>query len=384
MSEMSLARTLIEEAIKNQSKTLDLGNCGLTDESTELKLLAECSFLEVLNLGISYFDQEGKSLKSKNKGERNQLRTIPLSLPSGLLSLSFYENQISKIENLNHLSNLRQLILYNNQISRIENLDKLTNLRQLYLRFNQISKIENLDYLPNLSQLELSYNLIQKIENLDKLTNLSQLELSRNRISKIENLDHLPNLRQIYLGKNRISKIENLSMLNKLSELHLWDNQIQDVLPLKNLINQLDIIDLSNNPLEKLNFAEYSKIDIWKSYFNDLEKTETIKVPISYIKVNIIGDGRIGKSQFINFLSNKTLKKGEDETPGVKTTLRTFDKYTLNLWDFGGQNYYHGSHRIMIREQDVNVVMWSRFRKKSNTDETEAKCRCKTFSNLLK
>ena len=156
MSEKSLALKLIEEAIQNQSKFLDLGNCGLTDESPELKLLAECSFLEVLNLGISYFDQEGKSLKSKNKGERNQLRTIPLSLPPSLLNLSFYRNQITKIENL----------------------DKLTSLRQLNLRFNQISKIENLDALANLSELGLSSNQISKIENLDKLTQLSELYLS--------------------------------------------------------------------------------------------------------------------------------------------------------------------------------------------------------------
>ena len=259
MSEMSLARTLIEEAIKNQSKTLDLGNCGLTDESPELKLLEKCDFLDELNFSTYFRNIDGLIGESANLLENNKLKSIPPLLPINLLVLN--------------------------------------------------------------------------------------------------------------LNNNRISKIENLEKLTKLSQLNLRDNQIQDVLPLKNLINQLDIIDLSNNPLEKLNFTEYSKIDIWKSYFKDLEKTETIKVPISYIKVNIIGDGRIGKSQFINFLSNKTLKKGEDETPGVKTTLRTFDKYTLNLWDFGGQNYYHGSHRIMIREQDVNVVMWSRFRKKSNTDE---------------
>jgi hypothetical protein len=44
MPEKSPALTLIEVAIKTQSKTLDLGNCGLTDESPELKLLAEVSF----------------------------------------------------------------------------------------------------------------------------------------------------------------------------------------------------------------------------------------------------------------------------------------------------------------------------------------------------
>ena len=39
--------------------------------------------------------------------------------------------------------NITELYLSNNQISKIENLDKLTNLRVLYLGFNKISKIEN-------------------------------------------------------------------------------------------------------------------------------------------------------------------------------------------------------------------------------------------------
>jgi Leucine-rich repeat (LRR) protein len=52
-------------------------------------------------------------------------------------------------------------------ISKIENLEKaLPNLSRLNLRSNQISKIENLDHLPNLSQLDLGNNQISKIENL--------------------------------------------------------------------------------------------------------------------------------------------------------------------------------------------------------------------------
>ena len=413
MSEKSLALKLIEEAIQNQSKFLDLGNCGLTDESPELKLLAECSFLEVLNLGISYFDQEGKSLKSKNKGERNQLRTIPLSLPPSLLNLSFYRNQITKIENLDKLTSLRQLNLRFNQISKIENLDKLHNLSQLNLSENKIAKIENLDKLHNLSKLILGGNQIAKIENLDhfsnlrqlhlwnnqitkienfeKLPHLSQLGLGGNQIVKIENLDHLPNLRelelnynliqkienlykltnlsQLELSGNRITKIENLDHLSHLNELDLSDNQIQDVSPLKAIIQQLQYLYLDDNPLENLNFQEFSNIQIWKDYFKSLEEKEDDQDKISYIKVNIIGDGRIGKTQFINYLNHKQPTHKEDETEGVQTVLHSLGDNTVNLWDFGGQNYYHGSHRIMIRPQDINLVMWSRFRKLSKTDE---------------
>jgi Leucine-rich repeat (LRR) protein len=58
----------------------------------------------------------------------------------------------------------------------------LPNLKRLYLVSNKISKIENLERLTQLEMLELGDNKIRRVENLEALTNLRQLFLGKNKI----------------------------------------------------------------------------------------------------------------------------------------------------------------------------------------------------------
>jgi protein phosphatase 1 regulatory subunit 7 len=88
--------------------------------------------------------------------------------------LELYDNKIVKIEGLEALVNLMYLfcgdcsvldISFNN-IKRIENIAHLTQLRKLFLLSNKIQIIENLQF-PHLTLLELGANKISKVENLD-------------------------------------------------------------------------------------------------------------------------------------------------------------------------------------------------------------------------
>ena len=54
-----------------------------------------------------------------------------------------------------------------------------------------LSIIEGLDKLVNLKELSLSDNIIHNIEGLDKLTNLKTLILDNNLIAEIKELDNL-------------------------------------------------------------------------------------------------------------------------------------------------------------------------------------------------
>ena len=65
----------------------------------------------------------------------------------------------------------------NNQISKLENLEGLSQLQSLGLSGNQISKLENLEGLSQLQSLGLSGNQISKLENLEGLSQLQFLVL---------------------------------------------------------------------------------------------------------------------------------------------------------------------------------------------------------------
>lgn len=121
------------------------------------------------------------------------------------------KNKIRKIENLD-LPNLKILSLQSNRITKIENLDSLTNLEELYLSENGLTKMEGLNNLFNLKVLDLSLNMIENIENVEGLRELQELWFNGNNLSKwtdIENLCSLSKLKCLYLEHNPIFYINN-------------------------------------------------------------------------------------------------------------------------------------------------------------------------------
>lgn len=159
---------LIKENQVTKDEFLDLGSLGLNGSEPSLFLLQECVHLRTLNLG----PKKGRTLsylESTTSNPKNHFERIPPFLPISLFELSLLENNISKIENLENLINLKSLNLSSNQITRIENIENLLQLQTLNLSSNQISKIETIESLINLKDLNLSSNQISKIENIGSL-----------------------------------------------------------------------------------------------------------------------------------------------------------------------------------------------------------------------
>ncbi len=83
-----LAQKLIAQNKKTQNKTLDLGNCGLTELPPEV---LECTWVETLILSSYWWEYDFKKKKddwgkSQNEGEENQIVTLPTDF-SWLLNL---------------------------------------------------------------------------------------------------------------------------------------------------------------------------------------------------------------------------------------------------------------------------------------------------------
>lgn len=63
-----------------------------------------------------------------------------------------------------------------------------TELTHLYLQHNNLTKIENLDSLTNLVKLYLGYNSISVVEGLENLTFLKELHIEKQRLDLGESL----------------------------------------------------------------------------------------------------------------------------------------------------------------------------------------------------
>ncbi|KAI8587339.1 hypothetical protein BDZ88DRAFT_444806 [Geranomyces variabilis] len=247
----------------------------IPDDVEELDLVHE-RLTTIENLGFERFTN------LRRLSLRQNLLSKLHSLPNKTLTeLDFYDNRLSRIENIDHLTNLISLDLSFNKIRHIERVEALKNLTELFFVANKISAIGGLSPLINLTNLELGANRIRAIENLDALVNLEQLWLGKNKITKLQGLDKLRKLRLLSVQSNRLSKIEGIAHLSNLEELYLSHNAITKIEGLEHNAN-LQTLDLSANRVVVLEGLEtLSRLtELWMND-NKLTSYEDIEAQLS-------------------------------------------------------------------------------------------------------
>ncbi|CAB1335268.1 unnamed protein product [Coregonus sp. 'balchen'] len=175
--------------------------------------------------GVSYekIPQEGSSITALEVFFSGYPRMVGLSLFPRLCQLTLVGQSISHIKGLESCPLLRELWVVECQLTNCHQLQKL------YIYDNQISKIENLESLVNLQVLWLNNNFITHIEGLNTLQKLRELNLADNNIEKIgHSLDPNISIENLNLSGNKISSFKELTLLAplpSLRELGLKDPQ---------------------------------------------------------------------------------------------------------------------------------------------------------------
>jgi internalin A len=284
--------------------------------------------------------------------------------------------------------------LGSNKIKKIENLHTLVDLQKLVLVKNEITRIENLESLENLSFLDLEDNYIEKIENLDKNNNLHTLGLSANRIEKISGMLQLQKLRTLYVGHNGLKDISELERLPELTRIVLSNNMLTTLRPLLKQIRKglkvelrysyepteegifiKDNSTLSEPPLEEIAQGN----ERIQKYFQ--ERIKFGHQNLSILKLILVGNSGVGKTNLSQFLRKRkmALKHKSTQLLDIQKWIPNFliskESIQVNIFDFGGQDYYHDSHSLYYSHDTAYVLMWD---KNSNCysrqeDEKESK-----------
>jgi internalin A len=385
----------------NNLISLNLSNSQISDFSF-LRKVRNLTSLDLSDNQISDFSflKELNNLTSLNLWG-NQINNCSfLRELNNLTSLNLWGNQIRDCSFLRELTNLTSLDLSGNQIRDCSFLRELTNLTSLDLGSNQIRDFSFLRELNNLTSLGLSQNQIRDCSFLRELNNLTSLDLRDNQIRDCSFLRELNNLTSLGLSQNQISDCSFLRELANLTSLDLSDNQIRDCSFLRELTN-LTYLDLSSNQISEIPpwLAAWNlkiKIDkIWTPNGINLYKNPITEPPLDIVhqgnaailnyyqqlatqgkdylyeaKMLIVGEGEAGKTTLAHKIADPRcpLPHIDDRTRGISIQTHCFDcrsqdsaaeirPFHLNIWDFGGQEIHHYTHRFFLSKRSLYVLV---------------------------
>ena len=313
------------------------------------------------------------------------------------LDLSSYEannrEKLTRIpEEVFELTHLKVLNLSHNLLSKLPDyFDNFPNLEVLYLSSNRLSKLPpSFTSLSNLTTLDLSenklYNLpdfigtLVNLRTLDlrgnklsglpsyfaNLSRLTTLYLSYNQLSDLPNsLFKLSNLNALYLSHNQIYNLPNyFGELSNLTTLYLRDNQIYNLPNSIANLEKLTTLDLRGNPLETppIEIVIHG-VEAVREYFRKL-----LAEGQDYIyeaKLLILGEPGAGKTTLARKIKNPDheLSGKRESTKGINLTQYSFlltnqsREFTVNIWDFGGQEIYHATHQFFLTKRSLYILV---------------------------
>ncbi len=368
-------------------KELDLRSCGVDDETAQV--LASHSGLTNLNLSFNRIGDSGAAALGQIKG---------------LKDLRLRDNRIGDdgAHGLAGLEHLEVLNLNSNRLgpSGATALAQLRRLTRLNLGGNRIGDdgATSLSSLRRLSFLDISGNSVGSagFRAICDLSNLVSLDAHTNNISDdgIPSVPQLANLVRINLSDNQIGDVgvRGLGKLPNLKRIHLAGNIISEVgvVELRNL-QKLTCLDLSNNLIKltpKLigtleTLKRLTELHLTKNpdfeVGGDLPAKNPLVVldrlrsklagtsrPWREVKIALLGDGEVGKSMIrwrLSGLPDELPPRAQDRTRAWERRSMTFAveaggsvseanaedrEITAHLFDFGGQSFLWGSHRLFL------------------------------------
>ncbi|MBU3014724.1 TIR domain-containing protein [Poseidonibacter lekithochrous] len=344
---LNYAKQIIENNLRTKDKILDLGNCYLTN-LLEVKEVFENTHIEKLILSNEWAEYKNdKWHKSVSKNER------------GRNTLSDFPREIKKLENLKSL---------------ISGGDWNDGKRK-WNRWN-IRSIRPLLNLTKLEYLNLSNNIIEVIPSLKKLEKIAILHLNNNLIVKINNTAIINSLQELYLSNNKIRFTSFLKKFPFAKTIDIHANDIKDITPLKQLIHEnnitnskwkLNTINIAKNPLESppIEIVNISKEAVL-NYFEEMLLGETYVN--KDVKLILIGNSEAGKTTLAKYLNNEfeldkkhppTHWMEEQKLKSKYIISKIKEKCNLNLFDFGGHDYFHDTHHLFFGKNTVYLLIWN-------------------------
>jgi internalin A len=339
---------------------LDLGWCGRV---TDLSPLARLTALTQLDLN----------------GCKGVTDLSPLSGLTALtkLGLGVHEG-VTDLSPLSRLTALTQLDLKGCEgVTDLSPLAELTALTQLDLGdCGGVTDLSPLSGLTALTQLDLSdCKGVTDLFPLSGLIALTQLNLRVCRgVTDLSPLAELTALTQLVLkGCEGVTDLSPLSGLAALTQLVLtacqgvpWFEPIQHLL---GHLEELILFDCRFDDLPAHLYGEnaYENVaGLVRRYYGALNTQGSGQD--AECKLLVVGNGAAGKTSLVRLILGEPHRDDESSTHAIhleqwqRDILLTGNvapvSVGINMWDFGGQDLYHETHRLFFQSGAAYLLVW--------------------------
>ncbi|XP_038069543.1 leucine-rich repeat serine/threonine-protein kinase 2-like isoform X2 [Patiria miniata] len=322
-----------------------------------------------------------------------------------LATLSLARNNLKELPAMSiELTRLQTLDLSHNGLSHIppECMWHCNSLDYLNVSCNQLKSLpEELgELLCSLTTLKMAVNNLALPEPycipkmILQLPWLRSIDLSNNGLTGVPPPKEWKSqgLREIQLGHNKIKKLDlsdNIRSWQKLERLGLNNNQLSQVPKEVGQISTLTSLDISYNPKITCIPDELGRLSrLWELPLDGLKldldpsilkgRTKDIigflnqklkqSVPYYRMKLMLVGYGGRGKSTLLARLQKlrRSKKEANVATVGIKVSdwkipvrcnRKTVD-FTLNTWDFAGQEDFYSMHPCFLTGRALFLVVY--------------------------
>ena len=315
----------------------------------------------------------------------------PLSACTTLQTLSCSGTQVTDLAPLSACTALQTLHCSQTNVADLAPLSACTALQTLHCSHTNVADLAPLSACTALQTLHCSYTNVADLAPLSACTALQTLFCSGTQVTDLAPLSACAAIEYLECSYTGVADLAPLSACVALQEFECQETQVTDLAPLSacTALWSLDCsgCQLTSLPEElilspSLTSFRADKTTIlgmpdgvlsadWgedplprlRAYFADLAAGVAV---VPGVKLLLLGNGRVGKTQIARRLAGLDFEVESDSTHGIRIgdiALPGLPDTRLWVWDFGGQDIYHGTHVLFLRSPAVLAVVWA--------DETE-------------
>jgi internalin A len=287
----------------------------------------------------------------------------PLANLQSLQSLDFSVTQVADLAPLANILSLQFFDCSDTQVADLAPLANLQALQSLHCSDTQVADLAPLTNLQSLKSLNCSDTQVADLAPLAKLQSLQLFDCSDTQVADLAPLANLQALQSLYCSSTQVADLAPLLRLEKLGELHADACHLHD-LP-KRLIAKLSKLYLHEASVPSIPgevLSHNTSEDCLPRLRAHLADLEAGSVEIRRAKLVVLGNGRVGKTQLCRQLQGLPYDPSVPSTHGICVSNLACAALgpgeELNLWDFGGQDIYHGTHALFMRTRALFVIVW--------------------------